>query len=91
MEIDLPDGTYPFIYERHDLSDMSMIEAPIELEQLLKSQAQAKDVEIARDVIVELTCKMPDDDLDAKFVIYWPSGQDRIHILAPKSYLKNRA
>jgi hypothetical protein len=91
MNVDLPDGTYPFMYERLPLSELAWVEAPPELEALLKSQAKASGVEVIRNAIVELTCKMPGNDLDVIFTVYWPLEQDRIHMLAPRHHRKGTA
>lgn len=91
MTLELPDGEYPFIHERFPLSEMEMMEAPPELEALFKSQAEVSGVVLARDAVVELVCKMPDGEPEVRFMIYWPGGQDLIHVLAPKNYGKGRA
>ncbi|UIK00406.1 hypothetical protein LZK82_09730 [Rhizobium leguminosarum] len=57
MQFSLPDGTYPFIDQRHPLADMIMVEAPVAMDALLRSQAQANGIEIARGVPVELRCR----------------------------------
>lgn len=49
----LPDGHYPFIDERLPLSELVMVEAPRDLEDLLKSQAAANEIDIVRDEPVE--------------------------------------
>lgn len=49
----LPDGNYPFIDSEYPLADMTMAEAPPELEQLIRQQAEATGLEIIRDVPVE--------------------------------------
>ncbi|MFO1133743.1 MAG: hypothetical protein U1E30_00820 [Rhodoblastus sp.] len=69
---------------------MAMVEAPLELEALLKAQAAANGVEIIRDKPVELICKS-DDFPEARFLVWYPSGQDRIHLLVPKDKAKGRA
>lgn len=90
MTFKLPEGDYPFIDRSVALADMVMIEAPAELERLFKAQAAANGVEIVRDKPVELTCKT-DDGSNPTFLIYWPSSQDRIHLLVPKEYARGRA
>ena len=57
MAPSLPDGRYPFIDELLPLSDMTMVEAPPQLEALFKSQAAKRGVEINRDEPVELRCQ----------------------------------
>jgi hypothetical protein len=72
------------------LAELTMVEAPPDLEALFKSQAAANGTEIIRDEPVELRCqseKFP----DARFLIYWPLGQDRIHMLVPKRFARGRA
>ena len=81
----LPDGLYPFIDQRLPLSAMAMVEAPPKLEALFKAQAGARGIEIVRDEPVELRCQS-EEYPDAVFLIFWPSGQDRIHMLAPKQF-----
>lgn len=63
-DLTLPDGLYPFIDQRLPLSALVMVEAPRDLEQLLREQAAANGIEITRDEPVELRCKadrFPDD------------------------------
>lgn len=86
----LPPGDYPFWEGTIPLSEMTMVEAPRELEELLKKQAADTGVELIRDTPVELTCALPDGN-NPKFLIYWPSGQDRIHLLVPNEQVKGRA
>jgi hypothetical protein len=86
----LPDGFYPFIDKRLPLSDLTMIEAPRDLEALLKSQAAANGVEIVRDAAVEIRCRS-EAYPDATFLVYWPHGTERIHMLAPKEFASGRA
>lgn len=86
----LPDGLYPFIDQRLPLAQLTMVEAPVELEALLKKQAAANGIEIIRDEPVELRCQTEEFG-DATFLIYWPLGQDRIHMLVPVGYAKGRA
>lgn len=86
----LPPGDYPFWDGEVPLSEMTMVEAPLELEELLKKQAKESRVELTRDAPFELTCAMPSGD-NPKFLIYWPTGQDRIHLLVPNKHVKGRA
>ncbi len=86
----LPDGRYPFIDERLPLSDMTMVEAPPQLEALFKSQAAKSGVEIIRDEPVELRCQS-EEYPDATFLIYWPTGTERIHMLVPTRFAVGRA
>jgi hypothetical protein len=50
----LPDGLYPFIDERLPLVELTMVEAPADLEALFKSQAAANGKKIIRDEPIEL-------------------------------------
>ena len=86
----LPDGLYPFIDQRLPLNELTMVEAPPDLEALFKSQAAANGVEIIRGEPIELRCRSKEYP-DATFLIYWPVGQDRIHMLVPKRFAKGRA
>lgn len=83
MNDQLPDGDYPFADVRLPLSEMGMMEAPPELEALLRSAAEKDGVEIVRDQTVELRCTS-ESFPDATFVVFWPSGNERLNILAPK-------
>ena len=80
--IPLPDGQYPFIDERLPLAEMAMVEAPVDLEALFKREAARNGIEILRDQPVELRCRS-DRFPDALFLIWWPTGSDRIHMLVP--------
>jgi hypothetical protein len=86
----LPDGRYPFIDERLPLYDLVMVEAPSDLEALFKSQAIANGIEIIRDEPVELRCHSAEYP-DATFLVFWPRGTDRIHMLVPKRLAEGRA
>ena len=55
--IALPEGDYPFIDERLPLSQLTMVEAPAQLEALFKSEAAKREVSFARDVPIELRCR----------------------------------
>jgi hypothetical protein len=79
--LELPDGLYPFIDERLPLAELTMVEAPRDLEALLKSQAASNGVEIIRDEPVELRCRSKEYP-DATFLVYWPHGIDRPHASA---------
>jgi hypothetical protein len=87
---ELPDGLYPFIDQRLPLADMCMVEAPPDLEALFKSQAAASGFELIRDEPVELRCQS-EDYPDATFLVYWPLGYDRIHMLVPRRFAIGRA
>lgn len=90
MDIDLPDGEYPFIDQRYPLAELAMIEMPVALEELLRAQAAANGMPIARGRPVELRCQSAQYP-DATFLVYWPFGEDRLHMLAPKEFSKGRA
>ncbi|MGV1769588.1 hypothetical protein ACQZ6B_05360 [Agrobacterium vitis] len=85
MEFNLPDGLYPFMDQRLPLADLSMIEVPPALEQLLRTQANANGVAIHRGAPIELRCQSADFQ-DATFLVYWPHEEDRLHMLAPKRF-----
>ncbi len=87
---ELPEGLYPFIDQRLPLADMALVEAPLALEALFKSQAAANGIELIRDEPVELRCRS-EDYPDATFLVYWPLGHDRIHMLVPKPLAQGRA
>jgi len=86
----LPDGLYPFADQRLPLADMAMMEAPRELEDLLREAAAAEGVTIIRDRPVELRCKSASYP-DAVFLVFWPSGAERLNVLAPRSAVRGRA
>src|SRR5271166_4629737 len=88
--IELPEGLYPFIDERLPLSQMTMVEAPARLEALFKEEAAKSGVEIIRDEPVEIRCRS-DEFSDATFLIYWPTGTDKVHMLVPTKLALGRA
>lgn len=90
MERKLPDGLYPFADTRLPLSEMAMMEAPQDLEALLRDAAEAAGISIIRDSPVELRCTSQAFP-DATFLVFWPSGAERLNILAPKSAIVGRA
>jgi hypothetical protein len=69
---------------------MAMTEAPLKLETLFKDQAARNGIEIVRDKVIELRCRS-EEFLDALFVIWWPTGSDRIHMLVPMKFVSGRA
>jgi hypothetical protein len=85
----LPDGDYPFIDQRLPLAEMAMVEAPPDLEALFKDQAARNRVALLRDQPVELRCRS-NEYPDATFLIWWPTGSDRIHMLVPKKLASGR-
>lgn len=86
----LPDGLYPFADKRLPLRDMAMMEAPAELETLLRQAARDCGVSIIRDRPVELICASAEHP-DARFLVFWPSGETRLNILAPLEFVKGRS
>jgi hypothetical protein len=86
----LPDGSYPFIDKQFPLSEMTMVEASPQLEALFKSQAVKSGVGIICDEPVELRCQS-EEYADATFLIYWPTGTERIHLLVPNKFTVGRA
>lgn len=86
----LPDGEYPFADARYPLSEMAMMEAPLDLERLLKEAARENGTTIVRDVPVELICRAPGFP-SAAFLAWLPSDGERLHILAPKNHVRGRA
>lgn len=86
----LPDGYYPFIDRLYPLAEMQMAEAVPELEALFRSQSESNSTPLLRDTCVELICKS-EEFSDARFLIWWPTGSERIHMLVPKMYLTGRA
>jgi hypothetical protein len=86
----LPPGSYPFADGEHPLAEMAFAEAPAELEAFLKQAAEAADIAIIRDRPVELVCHSPDLP-DQKFMVWWPSGHERLHVLTPTSLMRGRA
>lgn len=86
----LPPGSYPFADGDHPLEAMAFAEAPAELEVFLKRSAEAAGVAIIRDRPVELVCRSP-DLADQRFMVWWPSGHERLHVLTPKSLMRGRA
>lgn len=79
----LQDGQYPFRENYYPLTAMVMTEAPPELEAFLAAHAAANGIEIVRDEPVELVCAAPDMDTN-RFLVFWPSGSERMHLLVPR-------
>ena len=86
----LPDGDYPFIDQRYPLAELAMIEAPRDLENLLRTSAAKAGNEIVRGVPIELRCQSADYP-DATFLVYWPLDDDKLHMLAPKEFSAKRS
>lgn len=86
----LPDGLYPFADQRLPLNELAMAEAPRELEKLLRDSAAAAGVDILRDAPVEIRCTSAAHP-DAVFLVFWPSGEEHLNILAPKASVRGRA
>jgi hypothetical protein len=85
-----PSGSCPFIDRRFPLSELAMTEAPADLECLFRREAEANGIELIRDRPVELTLRS-DVLPDATFLIWWPSDDDRIHMLVPVDHVRGRA
>lgn len=75
-EVPFKSGTFP-------RSALEWIEAPLAMQELLQMQAVRNGTEIIRDREVRLTCDMPDGGALA-FVVFWPAGEERMNMLAPK-------
>lgn len=90
MDHRLPDGEYPFANTRLPLSKMGMMEAPPELERVLREAATKQGVEIIRDQPVELHCTS-ENFPEATFLVFWPSGNERLNILAPEESIVGKA
>lgn len=87
MDVELHDQQYPFIDRRYPVAELAMIEMPQALEELLRSEAAARGVIIARGQMVELRCQSAQYP-DATFAVYWPYEEDRLHMLAPRELSK---
>lgn len=72
----------PFGDERFSRQRMRWSEAEPALEKMLLTQAAANGIELIRNEEVRLDCKTPDGTV-LSFLVFWPSGQQRINILAP--------
>lgn len=86
----LRDGEYPFIKDWLPLSDLAWIEVPQGLEGLLRNQAEANGIQLVRGRAFELRCVTPQYG-EAVFMVFWPDGDDRLHMLAPKAFQKGKA
>jgi len=86
----LQDGQYPFREGYYLLSAMVMTEAPAELEAFLAAQAKANGIAIVRDEPVELVCELPDSETN-RFLVFWPAGSERMHLLVPRHLAKGLA
>lgn len=86
----LPDGQYPFMDQEYPLDQMIMVEAAPELERLLKDEAAKNGTSIIRDQPVEIICRS-DDFGDMRFFVWYPRGQDRIHLLVPRDKVSGKA
>lgn len=87
---ELPEGDYPFASASFPLSEMAMMEAPADLEQLLRKAAVDNGVRIIQDEPVELVCRA-EGYPDTTFLAWQPSGGGPLHILAPKEFVRGRA
>ncbi|WP_454714580.1 hypothetical protein [Caulobacter segnis] len=86
----LPDGLYPFANTRLPLAELRMMEAPAELEALILTAAEENGIELLRDKPVEIRCSALGYP-DATFLVFWPTGEAHLNILAPKSAITGRA
>lgn len=86
----LQDGQYPFRDKYYPLSGMVMTEAPPELEAFLAAQAKANGIAIVRDEPVELVCEIPAMEAN-RFLVFWPSGSERLHLLVPRQLARGLA
>jgi hypothetical protein len=86
----LPDGSYPFIDQRLPRSDLIMVEAPAQMETILRSQAEANGVYIARGIPVELR-RQSAEYPDATFLVSWPEEDEHLHMLLPKRFATGNA
>ena len=73
MTMGLPDDLYPFIDERLPLSELAIIDAPADLEQLLRVQAAQNGISIARGIPVELGAIRP----IIRMPPFWCTGRSR--------------
>lgn len=88
--IKLPDGNYPFADQLLPLDELAMREAPPDLERLIKDTAEKTGIQIIRDRPVEIRCEAPGHPT-ATFLVFWPAGDERMNILAPKDSVIGRA
>jgi hypothetical protein len=65
----LPDGLYPFADRLLPLGELAMMEAPRDLERLLREAAAATGVTILRDAPVVLRCTS-EEFPDATFLVF---------------------
>lgn len=87
---ELPDGTYPFMDERHPLSEMAFGLTPESLRTLIAQQAARAGTTIVRDEPVEL--RLADHaSVDATFMVFWPSESADMYLLMPKRHIAGRA
>ena len=78
----MTDELVPFGEDELPRSQVQWTEAHSSLETLLVSQAATNGIELIREKEVRRDCSLPDGTV-MRFVVFWPSGQDRINILAP--------
>lgn len=86
----IPPGEYPFGTVRLPLDELAMAEVAPEFEQLLLRTASENGTEIGRDQVIELRC-VSEDRPDATFVVWWPTGAGRLHVLVPRDSIRGRA
>ncbi len=86
----LPDGVYPFMDQRLPLAQLTMVEVSPDLESIFRSQAASRNVELVRDKPIELHCVL-DNLPDPVYLLYWPTGFEKIHILMPKNLVSAKS
>ena len=90
MNVLLPDDLYPFHEARMPLIELAMIQVPPDLQAFLSDQARRQGIDIVRDEPVELRC--PSEQApESAFLVFWPSGDGPMHMLAPKRFQTGRA
>lgn len=90
MPMELKNGIYPFAGELLPLTELTMVEAPTSLQQLLVDQATRNGLMIVRDEPVELRCQLEGHG-ELTFVVYWRTGDERMHMLVPNRQVTGRA
>lgn len=86
----ISDGLYPYNDRLLPLAELAFTESPPEPEVLLRQQAASKGIELVRDVPIKLKCIFR-GQVEATFLIWWPHGEDRIHLPMPLKYVRGRA
>jgi hypothetical protein len=63
------------------------VEASRHLRDRLKSQAAANVIDIVHDESVKIRCQS-ESYPEATFLVFWPHGTNRIHMLVPKRFVR---